>query len=84
MKGVTLIGGFTGAGVRVDKTPGNWPHDALDAALLELLRLGRFDAKPLVSHRIPAPDATTAYRLIAEGSPDLVGIVLDWTGVNQH
>ncbi len=49
------------------------------AKSLELMRFGRLHYRELVTHLLPFTDAPTAYRQLATGGGDMLGVVFDWT-----
>ena len=54
-----------------------WTEGRNFAAVLELMRDGRIDPTPLISHRFPIEDARRAYDVVAGSEPSL-GIVLTY------
>ena len=46
--------------------------------MLSLIAQKRFNAIPLISHRVPGEDAAKAYQLLMEWNPSLLGVVLQW------
>jgi threonine dehydrogenase-like Zn-dependent dehydrogenase len=57
-----------------------WSRDRLHETVIKLCAVGRLDPVPLVSHVLPAVAAAQAYALIDEPPPDLIQLVLDFSG----
>ena len=51
------------------------------AVALEWLARGELHAAPLITHRLPATEAATAYEGLRTCPADYLGVVLDWTGI---
>src|SRR6266550_3623826 len=54
-----------------------WTEGRNFSAVLDLMADGRLDPLPLISHRFPIGNATSAYALITNGTPSL-GVVLSY------
>ena len=59
-----------------------WTEQRNFEAVLDMLADGRFDVKPLISHRFPFERAMDAYKLVGGDSPSL-GILLQYSGEIQ-
>lgn len=76
--GISIIGVHT-ATTTVSPSPADpWSSDAMLRVFFELVRDGRIDPRPLITHRHPAADAPEVYRALLEDRSGRVGIVLDW------
>lgn len=51
--------------------------------IFDLMVRGRLRVAPLVSHRIPAAQATKAYEGLLEHKDRFIGVVLDWSGLES-
>lgn len=54
---------------------------ANSAVALDWLARGELHAAPLITHRLPATEAATAYDGLRTRPADYLGVVLDWTGI---
>lgn len=57
--------------------PSGWTSERV-ATTLELLRTGALKTLPLITHRFPVAQATSAYELILSRREPVLGVVLDW------
>lgn len=55
-----------------------WTEGRNMAAILELMRSGQLDCRPLISRRFSVLEAEQAYRLLDEASEDCLGIALEY------
>ncbi|MEE2657398.1 MAG: zinc-binding alcohol dehydrogenase [Candidatus Latescibacterota bacterium] len=78
-KGLTLYGAHNSARPSADSQPSVWTWRRDAVAVLELMAHSRLDMTPLISHRFTATDATSAYALLADWDPSIVGVILDWS-----
>ena len=78
MKGTTLIGAQTMRRPRVDSQPGLWTWQDDATAYLEMIRYGRIDVRPFITHRVPGERAPEVYELVAAGDPALIGGLFAW------
>jgi len=78
LKGTEVIGAHTLARPRHDARPGSWPWRDDARAFLDLLRYGRLDVRPLISHRVPGEAAPSLYELVKTHDPALIGGLLRW------
>lgn len=80
--------GFYGSAGRIDiqklrdnemtlHAPSGWTSERV-AVTLELLRTGALKTLPLITHRFPVAEATSAYDLILSRHEPVLGVVLDW------
>lgn len=84
--GQLLMQGFYPDPVTFDFAPTHIkrPHIAItcgtgDTQLaLDLIARKRIAWAPMVTHRVPIAEAPAIYQRMAEGDPDLLGVVLDW------
>ncbi|HEY2630435.1 MAG TPA: bi-domain-containing oxidoreductase [Usitatibacter sp.] len=54
-----------------------WTEQRNFEAMLDMMSAGRFDVKPLVSHRFPIADASRAYEMLSSAEATL-GVVFDF------
>jgi len=78
LKGTEVIGAHTLARPRHDSRPGSWTWRDDAATFLNLLRYGRLDVKPLITHRVPGEKAASLYELVKTADPSLIGGLLHW------
>jgi threonine dehydrogenase-like Zn-dependent dehydrogenase len=45
---------------------------------LELLKSGRLEVRPMITHRIKADSLPDMYRRLDEGEPSIIGVVVQW------
>ncbi len=60
-----------------------WTEQRNFEAVLDLMARGQIDVSPLVSHRYPIDDATSAYDMLVSGAPSL-GIMITYPEVNTQ
>lgn len=77
-KGLILYGAHAGTIPAQDSSPGEWTWDANVKILLELIRCGRLQLQPLITHRLPAEDASSIYGEILQWNPNVLGALLEW------
>ncbi len=77
-KGLTILGGHNAVRPQADDRPGVWTAARDDRAALRLLRTGRLNVAPLITHRFPAREFEAAYRLLFDWDEGLLGCVLEW------
>ena len=58
--------------------PCGWDDEFNDELALDMAT-GRIAIEPLITHRIPYPEAPSAYELVLEHPERSLGMVLDWT-----
>lgn len=78
-KGLTVLGAHNSARPGLESQPGVWTWLDDTRAVLRLLELGRLEVASLVTHRVPARQAATAYELLKDWHPSLLGVVLEWS-----
>jgi predicted dehydrogenase len=61
-----------------------WTEQRNMQAFVDLMATGKLDPTPLVTHRYPIEEATTAYKLIEEGSQPYLGIVLQYPDASSQ
>jgi bacteriochlorophyllide a dehydrogenase len=61
--------------------PAGWTRPRMDATLA-LLRQGALTTRHLITHRFPASEGAAAFALILSKTPGVLGVVLDWEGVD--
>jgi L-iditol 2-dehydrogenase len=79
LKGVTIIGAQTMARPRHDSRPGLWTWRDDARAFLDLLRYRHWSVDDLVTHVVPARQASIVYELVAAADPSVIGALLDWS-----
>lgn len=57
-----------------------WSPDRRGQLALSLLETYREDLRSFITHRVPLAEAERAYRLIDEGAPDVIQVLLDCRG----
>ena len=77
-KGLTIVGAHNAVRPREDDRAGAWTAARDDRAALRLLRTGRLNVAPLITHRFPAREFEAAYRLLFDWDEGLLGCVLEW------
>ena len=55
-----------------------WDRQRSIGLTLELLKSGRLDVSPMITHRIEAASLPEMYRRLDEGEPSVVGVVVQW------
>lgn len=55
-----------------------WTEQRNIQSVLDMMATGRLNVGPLISHRFPIEDATTAYDLIRSGSEPFLGVILNY------
>ena len=55
-----------------------WDRRRSIGLTLELLKSGRLDVEPMITHRIKAASLPDMYRRLDEGEPSVVGVVVQW------
>ena len=55
-----------------------WTEQRNFEAILDMMADGRLDMKPLISHRYPLEEASTAYQVVSDGNP--LGVMLTYSG----
>ena len=78
-RGLRLIGAHINTGDRPGSAPGWWTLRDEQRTALELLRHGRVNVAPLITHRFGYGDIPAAYELLSRWDMDALGIVIDWT-----
>ena len=77
-KGLMLYGAHNSIRPRQESSPNFWTSDDDCRLMLSLISHKRFDVVPLISHKVPGPEAPKAYQLLMEWHPGLLGVVLQW------
>ncbi len=77
-KGLILYGAHNSIRPRQESSPNFWTSEDDSRLMLSLIAQKRFIVAPLISHRVPGYDAPTAYQLLMEWNPGLLGVVLQW------
>ena len=77
-KGLILYGAHNAIRPRQESSPNFWTLEDDSLLLLRLIAEKRFNVTPLISHRVPGEEAPSAYQLLMEWNPDLLGVVLQW------
>jgi len=62
--------------------PSSFTRERLEWTL-RVLAAGKFHVAELITHRLPWNEAPAAYKMITEGKPSSLGIVLDWQGAQE-
>jgi len=55
-----------------------WSRRANGEQVMRWLAAGKLDVRSLVTDRLPAAEAATAYRLLAEERERHLGVILEW------
>ena len=79
-KGLVLYGAHASTIPQRDSSPGLWTWRANVETILRLMESGRLTVGELVTHRVPSEEAPAIYARIAEWDPDVLGVLLDWSG----
>lgn len=61
-------------------TPAGWSKERMDATLA-LIAQGHLTTLPLITHYFPASECAAAYEAILTKKPGVLGVILDWEGV---
>ncbi len=78
-KGLTIVGAHVDTTRMVtSNSPQWWPMREEQRLALKLLRLGRVQGAPLVSHRFAGEQLTDAYELLASWDPGVMAMLIDW------
>lgn len=60
-----------------------WTEQRNFEAILDQIRQGRLNLRPLITHRVPLEEAERAYRAI-QSDPQALGVVLSYPPTEQH
>lgn len=77
-KGLSIIGAHNSTRPQYDRAPGWWPLREDERVALQLLKAGRLNVRPLLTHSFPWSEAPRAYELLASCESGAQGILLDW------
>lgn len=78
--GVSLIGAHNFARPKVESMPGNWTAADDYHAMLNLIRYGRLDLRPLISEIRSPDEAPEVYTRLANDRNFPIGVLFDWRG----
>lgn len=78
--GVSLIGAHNFARPKVESMPGNWTAADDYHAMLNLIRYGRLDLRPLISEIRSPEEAPEVYTRLANDRNFPIGVLFDWRG----
>ncbi|HEY2592703.1 MAG TPA: zinc-binding alcohol dehydrogenase [Chloroflexota bacterium] len=75
---ISVVGSYeTGVGVSHPYWP--WTRSRNHATLLDLIRRGELDVRPLISHVVPYTDAPAIYDMLAAGAEGWLSVAFTWT-----
>lgn len=77
-KGAVIIGAHNYIRPARDSQPGYWTTRDDFRVLLDLLRTGRLDVRPLITATVPPDEAPRMYERFLAREPGLLGVVFDW------
>lgn len=76
--GVKLIGAHNFVRPKVDSYPHHWTHHDDCRAILDMISMGRFDVKSIVSRVVKPETAPKIYKELCESNEFPMGTVFDW------
>ena len=77
-KGLTVLGAHNSVRPRHESSPNFWTLRDDWELSLQLIARHRVVVAPLITHRLPGPQAAEAYQLLMEWDQNLLGVVLNW------
>lgn len=84
LPGITLIGAHTSNRPGTDSRPGEWSeHDDYEV-ILKYLATGRFDFASLIHKTLSPADCTSLYDLLLHDQNPPMGIVFDWSLLQEE
>jgi 2-desacetyl-2-hydroxyethyl bacteriochlorophyllide A dehydrogenase len=79
-EGVQLLGAHSATHPAVASPYNKWTVIRNREIFLELLRRGRIETAPMITHRLPFAAAADAYRLLLADRTQAVGVILEYDG----
>jgi threonine dehydrogenase-like Zn-dependent dehydrogenase len=77
---ISVVGSYE-TGVAVSHPYWPWPRSRNRAMVIDLIRRGELDVRPLISHVVPHTDAPAVYDMLAAGAEGWLSVAFTW---NQH
>jgi len=79
MKAIRVLGGIVASHPAEDDRRNRWSRRANGEQVMRWLAAGKLNVRSLITDRIPATEAATAYRLLSEERERHLGVILEWT-----
>jgi threonine dehydrogenase-like Zn-dependent dehydrogenase len=75
---ISVVGSYE-TGVAVSHPYWPWARSRNHATLIDLIRRGELDVRPLISHVVPYADAPAIYDMLAAGGEGWLSVAFTWT-----
>ncbi len=75
---ISVVGSYE-TGVALSHPYWPWTRSRNHATLIDLIRRGELDVRPLISHLVPYSDAPAIYDLLAAGAEGWLSVAFTWT-----
>jgi threonine dehydrogenase-like Zn-dependent dehydrogenase len=75
---ISVVGSYE-TGVSASHPYWPWTRSRNHATLLDLMRRGELDVRPLISHVVPFTDAPAIYDMLAAGAEGWLSVAFTWT-----
>ena len=81
--GISLLGTHTFARPKMDRTHWGWSEADDYGTFFRLVRSGRLNVPSIISRIVSPRDAKTIYETLGKNSNPPLGVLLDWTGIDN-
>src|SRR5216683_2209340 len=75
---ISVVGSYE-TGVTASHPYWPWSRARNHATVIDLIRRGELDVRPLISHRVPYRDAPAIYDMLAAGAEGWLSVAFTWT-----